>query len=152
MVTSLAPFRTDEREFLPVPFRALRREVDRFFGDFFGDGERLERFSWPAVEILETKENLLVRAEIPGLDPADINISVAEDFLTIRGEKKHATVRDETGRYLEERRYGQFLRTFRLPSWADPERVEASFKNGVLELTIGKRPEAKARTVKVKSA
>ncbi|MCI0588722.1 MAG: Hsp20/alpha crystallin family protein [Planctomycetes bacterium] len=153
MTTSLVPFRTDERETFPVPFRSLRREMDRLFGDFLGgDGDRLERFAWPSVDIVEAKDNLVVRAEIPGLDPKDLQVSVTEDFLTISGEKKQETVRDETNRYLEERSYGQFRRTFRLPSWADPERVEANFKNGVLELTIGKRAEAKARTVKVKTA
>jgi len=81
-----------------------------------------------------------VCAEIPGLDPKDLQVSVTEDFLTIRGEKREDTLRDETNRHLEDRGYGQFRRTIRLPSGAVPDRVEASFKNGALELTIGSAP------------
>ncbi|HET6203043.1 MAG TPA: Hsp20/alpha crystallin family protein [Planctomycetota bacterium] len=149
---ALIPFRTVDRELEPFPFRPFRREMDRLFEDFFGGNGGTEAMSWPAMDVVETKDNLIVKAEIPGLDPKDLNISVSEDFLTISGERKQETVKEEANRYMAERWFGEFRRTFRLPSWADPEKIEASFKNGVVELTIGKRAEAKPRVVKVRTA
>lgn len=136
------------------PFEALRREMNRLFEDFDGaslrrampGGAALEPF-WPrggapAVDIVENATAFLVTAELPGLSEADVEIKVSDDMLTISGEKRSEQETKEADYQLCERRYGRFERRFSLPAGVDADRIDARFVNGVLSITLPKRPEA----------
>jgi HSP20 family protein len=105
----------------------------------------------PCVDISEDDSNYIVTAELPGTKREDVTIELEDDVLTIRGEKRSEREEKKEKRRFVERSYGTFSRSFTLPANADPERISASFKDGVLTITIGKRPEAKPRVVDIKS-
>jgi len=117
----------------------LKQELERFFGPF---GElKLDEFpamgDWaPSMDVSETKEALVVKAEVPGLDPNDIQISLQEQYLTIKGEKTREKMDKEERYHRVERFYGSFARSVRLPVGVDGSRVTASFKNGLLTVTL----------------
>ncbi|HXV24161.1 MAG TPA: Hsp20/alpha crystallin family protein [Alphaproteobacteria bacterium] len=106
----------------------------------------------PAVDISETDTGFRITAELPGMKKEDIEISVAQGLLTIKGEKREAREEKEKGYYLSERRFGTFQRSFQLPSQADADRIEAKFDNGVLTLTLPKSAEALKSEKKIKIA
>jgi len=132
----------------------LQDRINRMFDEFFRDfslvpwtGDRLE---WlPALDVSETDDAVQVTAELPGVDPNEVDISLSEDVLTISGEKK--AEREEKGRdyHRIERAFGSFTRSVRLPAAVDPDKVEATFKDGVLTINLPKREEAKTRKVKI---
>jgi HSP20 family protein len=140
------------------PFRELGRlrdEMDRLWEDFFGERRVIapsERRWHPSLDVAETKDNLMVTAEIAGMDAKDIDIFVLGDVLTIKGEKKEEKEEKEGNYHLVERRYGAFTRSITLPAAVDTEKIEATYKKGVLRITLPKREEAKAKEVKVKIA
>jgi HSP20 family protein len=105
----------------------------------------------PSVDISEDDGNYIVTAELPGTKREDVTVELEDDVLTIRGEKKNEREEKKEKRRFVERSYGTFSRSFTLPANADAEKVSASFKDGVLTVTIGKRPEAKPRVVDIKS-
>ena len=131
----------------------MRREMDRLFGNFLGgtpgsmpaaDGV------WaPAVDIQETKESFLVTAELPGMKQEDINITIVDNTLTLKGERRREKeVRD--GDYTRiERAYGTFQRSLGLPSVVDAAKVRAKYKDGVLEIELPKKEEAKPKEIRV---
>jgi HSP20 family protein len=131
----------------------LQRQISRLFEDFFGDdGSRDQwgRGSWaPAVDVYETDDEYVVTAEVPGIDPKDLDISVTGDMLTIKGEKSSEKKEEGERYHLLERSHGSFSRTISLPSTADAGKVEASGKDGVLTLRIAKREETKPRRIEV---
>lgn len=131
---------------------SLQREMNRLFEGFFGDETGLTRAGGftPALDVAETPETVVVKAEVPGLDPKDVEISVTGDTLTIRGEKKEE--KEEKGKswHRVERRYGAFSRSVALPAPIDPDHVEAVSSNGLLTITIGKSKEAKPKKIEVK--
>lgn len=149
------------------PFDTLRQEVDRIFEDFtrgFGrfplgrrmlDLEPLARFEGgasfaaPAIDVVEKDNEYAISAELPGLDEKDVDVSVSEDMLTIKGEKKEEKEEKAKNYYLSERRYGSFQRTFQLPPGVDAERIEANFQKGVLRVTLPKTPEARRKEKKI---
>jgi HSP20 family protein len=142
-----------------VPFGSLtglRREMDRLFDRFF-ERETFklpELQEWtPSVEVSENKDKVIVKAEVPGIDPKEIEIT-AEDpnHLTIKGEKKHEKEEKGEHYYRAERSYGAFARTVRLPASVDPAKAEATFKNGVVTITLTKAPAASGKTIPVKAA
>lgn len=141
----LAPFREFER---------MRREMDRLWDSFFEGGVRRrteEAGEWfPALDVAETKNEIVLKAEIPGLDPKDIDISLGEGILTIKGEKKQEKEEKEENYHLIERSYGSFCRSVRLPKEVKHDKVNASFKNGVLKIVLPKSEEAKKKEVKIK--
>ena len=96
----------------------------------------------PAVDITETDKTFRIVAELPGMKKENVEISVAQGLLTIKGEKKGEREEKDKGYYLSERRFGTFQRAFQLPSQADSDRIEASFENGVLTITVPKTAEA----------
>lgn len=108
----------------------------------------------PAVEIVETDQQYVLTAEMPGVQAGEVEVSVAQDRLTIKGEKKEAVEEDRTGVHVCERRYGAFERTFRIPEGVDAEKIEASFANGVLTVALPKAVEAppSGRKIDVKAA
>jgi HSP20 family protein len=142
-----------------VPWRpfgelsTLRREMDQLFEHFFGVEPRLESAvsGWePRLDMSETKDSLIVRAEVPGLDAKDLQVSISGDTLTIKGEKKQEHERKDETHHLMERRYGAFTRMVRLPAPVAADMVKAAFKNGVLTITLPKTEEAKQKEIPVK--
>jgi HSP20 family protein len=135
------------------PFTNMRRELDRVFEDFtrgFGvparEGEALLA---PRIDVAETDKDIEVTVELPGLEEKDVEVTMVDDLLTIRGEKKRE--KEEKGKdyQLVERSYGSFIRQLRLPFDADSSKVSATFKNGVLTVKVGKPKEVQAKTVKI---
>ena len=145
---TLAPF-TRERNDLA----RLRRDMDDVFGLFF-EGSPMwterERIFWPVVDISEDENAITVRAEVPGCKAEDIDISVQGNILTISGEKKHEEQKKGKGYYYAERSYGSFRRDLNLPSEVDPARINAAYKDGVLNITLTKSEKAKPVKIKVK--
>lgn len=103
----------------------------------------------PEVDITEEKDQILVRADIPGMKQEDISVEVENDILTIKGERKQETEKKEGQVHRIERSYGQFLRSFSLPANVDATKVNAAYKNGVLEVTLPKKESAKPKQIKV---
>lgn len=135
-------------------FDNFRTEMERLFDDFgFGQGSGLSTlgdfgrgtFNWsPQTEIFERGNELVVRADLPGLSKDDITVDLEDDRLTIRGERRDEREIDEEGYYQSERSYGSFYRSIPLPEGVDGEKAKADFNNGVLEITMPK-PEQKQR-------
>jgi HSP20 family protein len=153
------------------PFEGLRREIDRLFEDFDRGIWRspfrrtmfdIEPFwrrevSWraaPAVDVAETDKSYEITAELPGMDEKNIEVRVADGSLTIKGEKQEEKEEKRKDYYLHEREFGSFERRFALPESVDAEKIEASFKKGVLTVTLPKRPEAQKaeKKIEVKAA
>ena len=127
---------------------------DQFFSDPFGFGLRTPSEGWagtwvPTLDISESENEVTIRAEIPGVDPEDLDISVSGDYLTLSGEKKEETEEEEENFYRSERRFGQFRRQVALPSFVDKEDVSAEYKNGILVIKLKKTAEAKPRRIPV---
>ena len=141
------------------PFREvsrLRREMDRLWDDYFGPGRRalrpLETEFAPAVDVKETDEAVVVKAEVPGIDAQDINISVTGDVLTIKGEKKSEREEKEENYHLVERSYGSFSRSMALPTAVDLDKIEAKYDKGVLTVTCPKKEGGKPKAIEIKTA
>jgi HSP20 family protein len=138
----------------PFEFDRLRKEMDRLWDSFFEsrpDRRVREEGEWlPSLDVAETKGDLVVKAELPGMDPKDIEISLSEGVLTIRGEKKQEKEEKEEGYHVIERSYGSFTRSIRLPKDVQNDKINASFKNGVLKVVLPKSEEAKKREIKIK--
>lgn len=107
-------------------------------------------FAVPAVDLYEEKDEVVVKAELPGLDKKDIEVSLTDSRLTIKGEKKKEEEAKEEDYYYSERSYGAFARVLDLPCKVKSDQVKAAFKNGVLEVRLPKTEEAKQRSVNVK--
>lgn len=141
------------------PFRDLLTTQDRFnrlfnetFSNAFGN-EQLSSKAWtPAVDIYETDHNLVMKAELPGIDPKDVEIRVEDGTLYIKGERKYENEVKEESFHRVERSYGSFARTFTLPRTINTEDIKADYKDGLLTLTMPKREEAKPKTVKINVA
>jgi HSP20 family protein len=136
------------------PFGVMRRfmdEMDRMFGDFaFGPFER-EALWAPQIEVLEKDGKLVVRADLPGLKSENVKVEVDRGVLTISGERKQEKKEEEAGTYHSERFYGSFLRRIALADDVDPDKIEARFENGVLEVTIPAAPSGpRGKTIAVK--
>jgi HSP20 family protein len=141
------------------PFREvsrLRREMDRLWDDYFGSGRRglrpLTPEYAPAVDVKETDDQVVVKAEIPGIDAKDINISVTGDVLTIKGEKKSEREEKEENYHLVERSYGSFSRSLVLPGAVDIDNIEAVYDKGVLTVTCPKKEAVKPKAIEIKTA
>lgn len=142
---------------LPMMFDEIDRMFSRFFGRPFGL-MRWPRTLWPeefeagypSVDIFEDKENVVVKAEIPGVKKEELEVNVTEDSVVLRGEKKKEEKVEEKDYYRYERSYGSFHRTLPLPTAVQSDKAKAQFKDGVLKITIPKTPEARKKEVKVK--
>jgi len=133
---------------------SLKNEMDRLFDRFFEP--RWEEFpavgEWaPSLDLSETKDAFVVKAEVPGMDPKDIQVSLQENLLTIKGEKRQEREEKEERYHRIERSYGAFTRSMRLPVAVDGMKVDAKFKNGLLTVTLPKTPGAKGTTIPVKA-
>ena len=139
------------------PFREMermRREMDRLWDSFFEERPRLrmeEAGEWmPSLDLSETDNDIIVKADLPGIDPKDIDISLANDVLTIKGEKKQEREEKDENYHIIERSYGSFTRSLRLPRDVQSDKISASYKNGVLKVVLPKSEEAKAKEIKIK--
>ena len=136
------------------PFRGaatLQEQVNRLFGNVLEhSGEESNLTSWaPAVDIYETEHELVVKADLPDIDPKDLDIRVENNILTIRGERKFEKKVNEENYLRVERAYGSFSRSFSLANTVNSEAIKADYQNGVLTLTVPKREEAKPKQIKV---
>jgi len=104
----------------------------------------------PAVDVFEEKDDIVVKAELPGIEKDNIEVNLADHHLTIKGEKRKEEEVKQEHYYRSERSYGSFMRTVELPKDVHADRVKASFKNGILEVRLPKTEEAKAKEIKVK--
>lgn len=139
------------------PFRDLRGlqdEVNRLFSSSFtrgGDNE-LMRGAWnPSVDIYENNDQIVLEAELPGMSPEDVNISIENNVLTLHGERRFEKKDERDNFHRVERSYGSFTRSFTLPPTVSNEDVDANFENGILRLTLAKREEAKPRRIEIKA-
>ena len=142
-----------------VPWRPFgemspfRREMDRLWDRFLGETPFARTFSetWmPSVDISETKDNFVVKAELPGLEAKNVNVSISGDVLTIKGEKKTKEEEKDEHYHCIERYSGSFQRAFQLPSGVKANKIEASFDKGVLKVTLPKVEEAKKKEIDIK--
>ena len=122
---------------------AFRREMDRLFDKFFEMMPFSEQEFIPSVDISETDTEIIVQAEIPGIDPKDLDISLNGRLLTIKGEKKSEHEEKKENYHKIERKYGSFSRTLELPADVDPDKVEAKYKDGVLKIALSKTESGK---------
>lgn len=132
----------------------MKREMDRLFDRFWeGDLSQLPSMGeWaPALDVSETKDAVMVKAEVPGMDPKEIQLSLQDQFLTLKGEKKQEKEEKDEHYYRAERSYGAFVRTVRLPATVDGSKVTAGFKNGLLTVSFPKAPTAKGTTIPIKA-
>jgi len=128
----------------------MRDDMDRLFDVFFGaQTQEMEDLWRPAIDIEENNGNLMVRAEIPGMRKEDIKVSVKEDMLTISGERKRENETKEKTFHRIERSYGQFRRMIRLPATVDADKVKATYKDGVLNVTLPKPESMKPKHIDV---
>ncbi len=136
------------------PFRGaatLQEQVNRLFGNVLEhSGEESNLTTWaPAVDIYETEHELVVKADLPEVDPKELDVRVENNLLTIRGERKFEKKVAEENYLRVERAYGSFSRSFSLANTVNSEAIQADYRNGVLTLTIPKREEAKPKQIKV---
>lgn len=133
--------------------RRMREDMDRLFSSFGEPGAALaswrEEGMMPAVDVIEKDNDVVLKAELPGLKPEDIQITATDDSITMKGEFKREEESKEGGFIRRERRSGQFFRTIAMPANIKPDQVKASFKNGLLEINAPKAEEAKSKEIKV---
>lgn len=133
-------------EFFEKPFLRFRRNFP-ILSKFNGD-----EMSHPAVDMYDNENEIVVKAEIPGVEKENVNISLTNNTLTIKGETKKEEEVKEEDYYYSERSHGKFVRTLSLPEEIDVDKVKADFKDGILEIHLPKTPEAKPKEIKVKVA
>ena len=154
---SIIPWKKEERSLARGrsdgdPFAQLQRRMNSVFEDFFGRsssdlwGDDAGEFL-PRVDVSETGKEVRITAELPGLDEKDVEVTVTNNMLTIKGEKK--VEKEEGDYYHSERSYGYFDRTIALPQGIDADNAKAKFKKGVLKVTIPKKPEAQSSRRKI---
>lgn len=138
----------------PTDILNMQREINRMFDDFFQsdrDESSLLAPNWkPAVDIVEEDNAYVAKVELPGVSKEDVKISMQDNVLTIRGEKKAEKKAREGNMHRIERYSGSFQRSFSLPNSVKNDRIEAEFKDGILTITMPKAEEAKAKEIEVK--
>lgn len=134
------------------PFRELAR-MEREMEDLFGRVEwpwRAERGWVPAVDMVDAKDEIVLRADLPGMDEKSIDVTVQDGALTISGERKEEKEEKKEDYYYSERTYGSFSRTVMLPAGVEADKVKATFKKGVLEIHLPKAKEAKGKKIDIR--
>lgn len=138
------------------PFRdivTLREKMNRLFEDAFtarGDERDMISSTWtPSVDIYETANEIVLNAEVPGIDEKDIDIKIENNTLTLQGERKFEKETKEENYHRIERSYGSFYRSFTIPNNVDQDKIEAEHESGVLRVVMPKKPESKPKTIKV---
>src|SRR5437870_604049 len=140
------------------PFRdlgLLQDRMNRLFDDagrWRNDGEPSATTSWsPSVDIFETEGDIVVKAELPGMDRKDITLHLESNVLTLRGERKFVKEAKEENYHRIERSYGNFSRSFSIPATVDEEKIRADYKDGVLSILLPKKEQAKPKQIKIAS-
>lgn len=138
------------------PFRdlvTLREKMNRLFEDFYpaqGEERDLVASSWtPAVDIFETEHELVLTAELPGLEDKDIEIKVEDNTLTLKGERKFEKETKEENYHRVERSYGSFYRSFSIPAYIDQDKIKAEHDHGILKVSLPKKHDSKPRKIEV---
>jgi len=134
---------------------SLRQEMDNLFDRFFDRrpfaGEGTVSLWRPVLDVSETPKQVVVKAELPGVDPKEIDISLHDNILTLRGERKQEKEEKDENYHRVERSYGAFVRSFRLPAEVESEKVDASYKDGVLTIKLKKTAKSAAKKIEVKA-
>ncbi|MGD2118591.1 MAG: Hsp20/alpha crystallin family protein [Chromatiales bacterium] len=131
-------------------FDQMRREMERALDTRTAEGSSVATSDWvPAVDIKETEDSFVIVADIPGVDPKDIEVHMDNGVLSIKGEKESQKKEEAEGYKRIERSYGSFYRRFSLPDTADPEKISAKSNHGVLEVTIAKQEKVQPRKISV---
>lgn len=152
---ALIPYRRND--WLADPFSELenlQKEMNRLFDFSFarrpwGDSTLLGGQWSPAIDVYDSKDNILVKADLPGLTKDEIEVSIENDNLVIKGEKKKDTEVKEENYYKTERFYGSFYRTVELPAQVETDKVDAKYEDGVLSLTLPKKEDAKPKQITI---
>ncbi|MFZ4987003.1 MAG: Hsp20/alpha crystallin family protein [Blastocatellia bacterium] len=138
-------------------FRTFHDRFNRLFGEHFGNWmEPLMEENWsikawtPKCDIYETDHEIVVKVELPDVKREDIKVSIENNMLTIRGERKFEEETKRENYHRVERSYGEFRRTFTLPDFADPGKVDADYRDGMLRVTLAKKDEVKPKQVEIK--
>jgi HSP20 family protein len=136
----------------PTPARYVTRDPFALARELFGFDPYARAVSAfaPAFDVKETGDAFVVRADLPGVDEKEIDVSIHNGVLTVTGSRQAETRKEGESFYLYERQFGSFSRSFALPDAADAEKIEARLQTGVLEVSIGKRAEAKPRKISLK--
>ncbi|KPL02355.1 MAG: hypothetical protein AMJ73_08860 [candidate division Zixibacteria bacterium SM1_73] len=138
------------------PFRdliSIQDEMNRLFDDFFG--RPVTRPEWteaawcPCVDVSETKDNVIINTEIPGMSKDDVTVSIQDNVLTLSGEKKQEKEEKDANYHRVERSYGSFSRSFTLPTSVQPDKVKATYKDGILRITLPKSEEVKPKQIPI---
>jgi HSP20 family protein len=130
----------------------VRDTMDRMLDNYFGRSPvAFEGYGVVDLDLYQTENDVVIEASIPGINPDDINISVAGEVLTIKGEVKQEKETKEADYHIKERRYGSFSRSITLPTQINAEKAAADFKNGILKLTLPKAENVKPKTITVKA-
>jgi HSP20 family protein len=162
-LSNLVPFKKGNKDALARfrreadPLAAFQRQMNRLFEDFFGQSALQPFTGWdrwmeeftPRVDISENDKEITVTAELPGIDEKDIQVSIQDDLLTLRGEKKSEHEEKDSQHYLMERSYGTFSRVIPLPAEVDDSKAEAVFKNGVLKIRLPKTSAESSKTKRI---
>jgi HSP20 family protein len=138
-----------------VEVDSLQSEMNRIFDSFFGGGRQGNAGArrWiPAMDLAETENELILTADLPGIDEDDVTVEIKDSVLTISGERKDVRERKDRGYHRVERSFGRFSRSLTLPDGIDTSKVEAGFDRGVLEVTIPKPEERKPHRVSIGSS
>jgi len=144
----------ERKKWLPRTFsESLTREIERLFEDFFGPIEFEEAKGkhsfFPAMDIAEDDQNLIIKVDIPGMTQKDVSVEIHDNVLIIKGEKKVEDEIKEKNFHVSERRYGSFIRQITLPDYLQPEKTKAKIKDGVLTITIPKKEEENLKKISV---
>ena len=132
--------------------RLLSNALDEAFGTLQEDGRTVTAAWYPACDVFEDKDAIKIIAEVPGVTPEDVKISLENNLLTIRGEKKQQAEEKTERVHRYERTYGVFERSFSLPSTVDPDQIQASYQNGILTVNVPKVERARPREIPVQVA
>jgi len=129
----------------------IREEMDRLFEDFFSESlkRRTDGFWSPRVDISERDDEILLTAELPGVSRDDIKVTLQDNVLTLKGEKREERERKDKKHHVLERAYGSFQRSFTLPACVETDKITASYKDGLLKIRLPKTEEAKAKEIKI---
>ncbi|MCC6887830.1 MAG: Hsp20/alpha crystallin family protein [Hyphomicrobiales bacterium] len=149
----LVPVGRDRTGLSAYPLSLLQQEIDRLFDGFARNlSGRVAGALMPSMDMSETDKEIEITAELPGLEEKDVQLNVADNMLTIRGEKKNEREEKDKDYHLLERNYGSFTRTVELPPGVDPDSIKAVIAKGVLKVTVPKPTPSQARKIEVKSA
>ncbi len=132
------------------PFREiemLEREINRMFNDFFRGVET--GYEYPLIDVVDTKDELVIYAELPGVNKDDVKVKIHNNILTISGERKEPELPEKANCLIREREFGKFMRSVRLPYPVDVSKVSAEYKDGILKITLPKKEEVKPKEIQI---